>query len=258
MWTALLAYVQWRAGRASTPAGGGRRVGAVGLAGLGCLVVLLVLLAVSGLYRAGRPGDQSFLTLVAAIAAAVGTFLATQGVRAPRIDLRTRRAAVSVADGLLAVAIAASSVGILLSEVKHVDATTAEPGVAAPLPTSHLTEKWRWRTGDRLYGVVSAGAGPVLVTDSGITALDGATGAERWHYRRDDLDVVYQVLALDHGRTIVVTLRLESGDEHVDQHRAFDAFTGQELWQSSPARACGGRSTARGSTWCPCPKASRL
>jgi hypothetical protein len=236
VWTMLLAYVGWRTRRTGSPtAGGGRRVGAVGLAGLCCLALLLVLLVVSGLYRAGRPGDQTSLTLVAAVAAAAGTLLATRGAEAPKTDLRTRRAVVSIAGGLAAVAIAASSVAILLSEVKHVDATTAEPGTAAPLPTSHLTEKWRWRTGEHLYSVVPAGTGAVVVTRSEITALDGATGAERWHYRRDDIDVVYRVVALDHGRTVVVTLRLDTGDENVDQHRAFDAFTGQELWQYSSA-----------------------
>lgn len=84
-----------------------------------------------------------------------------------------------------------------------------------------------------ILDLVIAGAGFVMATPRGITAYDGQTGKERWHYlvpepidpKQSDLDYESGTLAAyDHGRVVV-------GKWH--EMIGFDALTGEILWSGS-------------------------
>ncbi|MFD3506633.1 PQQ-binding-like beta-propeller repeat protein [Nocardia sp. NPDC058666] len=77
--------------------------------------------------------------------------------------------------------------------------------------------------------VITAGAGFVVSSMHGITAYDGATGAERWHYRRVSGTVRNSPLdtrSLESER-VVLTLWDNGG------WIAFDSLTGELLWSDS-------------------------
>lgn len=82
--------------------------------------------------------------------------------------------------------------------------------------------------------VVSAGAGFVIATWQGLTAYDGTTGAPRWHYlRRNRYDghrgltyVPKSLRTLDDGKVVLAMWQRLAWI-------AFDAMTGEILWQGS-------------------------
>ncbi|MFD3703929.1 PQQ-binding-like beta-propeller repeat protein [Nocardia sp. NPDC058658] len=77
--------------------------------------------------------------------------------------------------------------------------------------------------------VITAGAGFVVSTEHGITAYDGATGAERWHYRRVSGAVrnLPQETRSFETERVVLTFWDNRG------WMAFDSFTGEILWSES-------------------------
>ncbi|MEV0705128.1 PQQ-binding-like beta-propeller repeat protein [Saccharopolyspora sp. NPDC050389] len=229
----LVAVAMWRWSRLLA-------VTAVG--GVVCVAVVLVLLLVSGHPGPGyAPGNQVALALPALIGAGVGTVLVgigAYGARPRPVSVMTLPVA-----GLVVVIAAGVLVDVRIGDSRHVDATTAAPTAPAALPTSHLRPAWqRTFPGEEAYEIRAAGAGVVVWLSSGIVALDGTTGGERWHYRRDDIESVTGVHVFDSGRTVVLGFTTYTGvvdDEPYDQpahHHslvAFDAFTGEQLWQST-------------------------
>jgi hypothetical protein len=219
----------WRSRRLAVTAAGG----AVGV------VVVLVLLLVSDHPEPGyAPGNQVSLAFPALIGAGVGVGLA--GIAAAR-SARPGRVSVMTLPvvGLAAVIAAGVLVNLRVGDSRHVDATTAAPATPAALPTSQLRPAWQRTLPDMQENEMrAAGAGVVISFTSGIVALDGTTGAERWHYRRDDIRYGTDMHVLDSGRTVVLGFEVVAsrlgGDQREIRHFfvAFDAFTGEQLWQS--------------------------
>ncbi|TDD40696.1 outer membrane protein assembly factor BamB family protein [Saccharopolyspora elongata] len=229
----LVAVALWRWSRLLA-------VTAVG--GVVCVPAVLVVLLVSGHPEPGyAPGNQVALALPALIGAGVGTVLVGIGAHSARphpVSSMTLPVA-----GLVVVIAAGVLVDVRIGDSRHVDATTAAPAAPAALPTSRLRPAWqRTFPGEEEYEIRAAGAGVVVWLESGIVALDGTTGGERWQYRRDDIDSVTGVHVFDSGRTVVFGFTTYTGvvdDEPYDRpayHHslvAFDAFTGERLWQST-------------------------
>lgn len=170
--------------------------GAAGIAGLLAIGFALVTL-VRG-YEAGFPGAGALVTLVGAVATVSGLLLG-----AGRVDGHTYRPGVA---GLVVLALAAVTTPLVLTrESWVVRATTAGPGAARPVPAAAGAFAWTAEvTGVR--DVVGAGAGPVLLVPDGVVALDGATGAPRWSYRRVGAETRWVRASVD-GRLVAVGLR---------------------------------------------------
>ncbi|MCP9622929.1 PQQ-like beta-propeller repeat protein [Nocardia otitidiscaviarum] len=138
--------------------------------------------------------------------------------------------AVSAALGVVAVRAGDDSVNI--------DHTTAAPAAIPGSPDRLGAERYRIRLppreqDDRDIDIVAAGTGFVIATPAGITAYDGATGVERWHYRRTpqngESTMGYasdSLLAADGGAVVLAVWRGLG-------YRAFDAVTGEILWADS-------------------------
>ncbi|MFC7328935.1 PQQ-binding-like beta-propeller repeat protein [Marinactinospora rubrisoli] len=119
-------------------------------------------------------------------------------------DLRARRAGAAV--GLVAGG-AALALVLQLVTTLSVDATTAGPSdEQAAVPSDFSRIGWTWETpgGQAVVGGVRAGAGVVVRFGDGIAALDSATGAERWHYRRPGA-TSGEVFASPDGSTVLAT-----------------------------------------------------
>ncbi|MFI5499208.1 PQQ-binding-like beta-propeller repeat protein [Nocardia asteroides] len=113
-----------------------------------------------------------------------------------------------------------------------VDHVTAARGSDSAVPTTLGPEKFRLQLPATTYQdtrVLPAGAGFLVSTSTGVTLHDGATGAERWHYRRIGsavTNVPAETFSL-RGEDVVLTYWGKRG------WMAFDAFTGELLWTES-------------------------
>ena len=144
----------------------------------------------------------------------------------------SRVAVVALVAGLvLGTATGAGAAVLLPRDSRHVDSTTAAPASPAPPPGSPTVEKWRWHSDEEPIWVRPAGAGVVIATESGLTAIDGATGRERWHFRRDDTDILssYRPVVLDDGGVVAALL---IGANTARWH-AFNAVTGELIWRET-------------------------
>ncbi|MGW5438848.1 outer membrane protein assembly factor BamB family protein [Nocardia asteroides] len=113
-----------------------------------------------------------------------------------------------------------------------VDHVTATRSSDSAVPATLGPEKFRLQlpvTTGLGARVLPAGTGFLVSTSAGITLHDGATGAERWHYRRIGSavdNVPAKTLSL-RGEDVVLTYWSKRG------WMAFDAFTGELLWTES-------------------------
>jgi hypothetical protein len=156
------------------------------------------------------------LVLVGALLVAVATpWWAAK--RAPRPGV------LALTAGLVIGAAVGSGAAVLTQDSNQVNATTAAQVPAAALPASPAVEKWRWHSAEQIEDIKAAGAGVVVRGASGLTAFDGVTGAERWHYRRDDA-TAGELRILDGGRIIATSF--------AEVWHGFDAFTGELLWRA--------------------------
>ncbi|MEV0435614.1 PQQ-binding-like beta-propeller repeat protein [Nocardia sp. NPDC050413] len=127
------------------------------------------------------------------------------------------------------------------------DHVTAEAAPEAGAPAVLGSEKFRLQIPadpDLGHRILVTRSGFVAVTPAGITQYDGATGTERWHYRRSDIstDRVWNRLE--------DTTYLRAEDVVLTKWRnigwmAFDAATGELLWTGGDF-ASDPRSTAGG------------
>lgn len=140
--------------------------------------------------------------------------------------------AVALLVGTVPVLGAAGIAVALGDDTGAVDHVTAERSSVSTVPTALGPEKFRLqlpRVADQDVRVLPAGTGFLVSTSAGITLHDGATGAERWHYRRIGSavdNVPAETLSL-RGEDVVLTYWSKRG------WMAFDAFTGELLWTES-------------------------
>ncbi|MCP9622928.1 PQQ-like beta-propeller repeat protein [Nocardia otitidiscaviarum] len=214
-------------------------------------VVVVVLVAVIGVglishpltvYGTVRSSYPYFPRLPAAMAAyvlaAVGTLSALVGILGGRRmhGRSARLVSITVALGVL-VSVGVSTAAIRAGDDNvNIDHTTAAAAAEIPaLPTALGTKHYRLFIPDDGSGVdiVVAGRGPVIGTGAGITAYDGATGAELWRYHRREqsgqhlLAYVGESLISTDGGAVVIAGWHEVG------LIAFDAVTGEILWSDS-------------------------
>lgn len=137
----------------------------------------------------------------------------------------------------MVVAAAAGVVGVLLVsgaavalERLPVDHQSVTPGDAAPVATPPRDVAWSWDTppGWRVGrdDVVPAGPGVAVRVADGVVALDGRTGAPRWHYRRAGAHTV-QIGASPSGDWVMVTFRASSPHATGVRVVALDGQTGR-------------------------------
>ncbi|MFD6221361.1 outer membrane protein assembly factor BamB family protein [Nocardia asteroides] len=140
--------------------------------------------------------------------------------------------AVALLVGTVPVLGAAGIAVALGDDTGAVDHVTAERSSVSTVPTALGPEKFRLRlprVADQDVRVLPAGTGFLVSTSAGITLHDGATGAERWHYRRlgSAVDNVPAKTLSLRGEDVVLTYWSKRG------WMAFDAFTGELLWTES-------------------------
>ncbi|HWM18783.1 MAG TPA: PQQ-binding-like beta-propeller repeat protein, partial [Ilumatobacteraceae bacterium] len=90
--------------------------------------------------------------------------------------------------------------------------------------------EWAWRPGEEVVDVVAAGAGVVVATQGGtLTALDGASGTERWSYARPGAHV--RALVATPDRSLVLAAFDSGGgrDTGTELLVTLDAMTGEPL-----------------------------
>jgi len=144
-------------------------------------------------------------------------------------------AIVGLVVALVAIGVLAGITAVVAPRIT-VDAATAErvDPAAVPDPSAGVrwTSNWPRADGERIQ-VVAAGAGVVVATGDRVVAADGATGAQRWHYRRPGARVV-RLAASPDARTAVATFT--AGDERdlTNSVFAFDANTGDVRWSRWP------------------------
>ncbi|MFR9752903.1 PQQ-binding-like beta-propeller repeat protein [Nocardia sp. 004] len=119
----------------------------------------------------------------------------------------------------------------------NIDHTTAGEDPVAAVPDRLGTERYRIPImpggiyDSSSFEIAAAGTGFVVGDRRGLTAYDGRTGAERWHYRRTTQSGELLPLAPDSLRYI--------GDNVVSAYwyhvgyRGFNATTGELLWTES-------------------------
>ncbi|WP_175477225.1 PQQ-binding-like beta-propeller repeat protein [Ruania alba] len=108
------------------------------------------------------------------------------------------------------------------------DRSTAAAVTPADVPGSDVAERWRW-TGTEVVAVEPAGTGLVVLASEQVTALDGPTGAEVWHWFRQGVHVSEIGVSPDHA-TVVIRY-VAAGVDGLD---VLDAITGQRLWSAQP------------------------
>ncbi|MFB8005031.1 PQQ-binding-like beta-propeller repeat protein [Nocardia sp. NPDC056000] len=159
-----------------------------------------------------------------------------------RFRLPTRVLAAVVVAAVLVCAGTAAAAVRAGDDRLHTDHVTAARAVIPPAPTRLGPEKYRFPIaalpGSRsatIGDLAPAGMGFVLSSPEGITAYDGATGEPRWHYLRTHTTksgrsgVTYvdgSLRSLDHGAMILARWKSLGWI-------AFDAVTGEVLWQTS-------------------------
>ncbi|MGV9663756.1 hypothetical protein [Nocardia niigatensis] len=175
----------------------------------------------------------------------VGAVLLVPILMAPNRSrpLPRRIVAVAPAAGVLLSAVTVSVAVHAGDDGLHVDHTTAARAAIPAQPTGLGAEKYRFAIPARetnsawadIGDLVPVGTGFVLSSAEGITAYDGATGMQRWHYLRThtkhsgNYGVLYvdgSLRSLD-GGTVVLARWAALG------WIAFDAVTGEILWQKS-------------------------
>ncbi|MEU3014369.1 PQQ-binding-like beta-propeller repeat protein [Nocardia asteroides] len=154
------------------------------------------------------------------------------GADQPTALPRWQAMAVALLAGTVPVLGAAGIAVALGDDTGAVDHVTAERSSVSAVPTVLGPEKFRLqlpRVANQDVRVLPAGTGFLVSTSAGITLHDGATGAERWHYRRIGSavdNVPAETLSL-RGEDVVLTYWSKRG------WMAFDAFTGELLWTES-------------------------
>ncbi|WP_405484108.1 PQQ-binding-like beta-propeller repeat protein [Nocardia sp. NBC_00511] len=145
-----------------------------------------------------------------------------------RIDRRI--VAVAVAAGLVIAATAAFAAVRAGDDDANFDHTTAGTADIPAIPGRLGSERYRVEIpANENPDIVAAGTGFVVATQAGLTAYDGRSGRERWHYLR-----TRQNGRLAMGYASGSLLAVE-GDVVVAAwsnlgYRAFDATTGELLW----------------------------
>lgn len=139
-------------------------------------------------------------------------------------------------------AIVVSAVAIWAGEDSwNIDHVTADRVAVPPVPERLGTERYRVQIplkdssevpyNGAGFEVVAAGAGFVVSGHAGLTAYDGVTGVERWHYRRTEQSgevVPYSTGTLKSvGEDVVIAAWHHAG------WQGFDATTGEVLWTDS-------------------------
>ncbi|MGH3877496.1 MAG: PQQ-binding-like beta-propeller repeat protein [Actinophytocola sp.] len=187
----------------------------VALAVLGWSVVL-----VQGDQASGTPGSSTAVLAVAAVivvaAAVVGLSRAT----------RSRW----VVGGLGVLLVAGTVAAGVVAPGLPVRSTTAQRVEAKPLVDRPVGREWAWRPGEELVDVVAAGAGVVVATQGGtLTALDGASGTERWSYARPGGHV--RALVATPDRSLVMAAFDPGGGRDTGSELlvTLDAMTGEPL-----------------------------
>lgn len=160
-------------------------------------------------------------------------------------SLSRRGLALSLVTGFLIVGLtgaAAAWSGDDGTNIEHRTAETAEP---APIPATLGTQRYAVTTAaltadGRPDDLVIAGTGFVIASESGLTAYDGATGEQRWHYRRTDVGSEHPLTyspgslrSLDGGT--VVAAKWEWWGWKV-----FDAVTGELVRNAAGPESVGG------------------
>ncbi|MEV6360113.1 outer membrane protein assembly factor BamB family protein [Nocardia asteroides] len=177
------------------------------------------------------PSAITALILVLLGAALVFVLVATPSVSAPR----WWALAMAVVVGIVPV-LGAAGFAVRLGADTATDHVTAEPGPAPAVPAALGAEKFRLQLpavpGQLDLRVVFAGTGSVVSTRDGITLYDGATGVERWHYRRlgvtaDNVGNVPKKTVALRGEDAVLTYWEKRG------WIAFDTVTGEILWTTA-------------------------
>ncbi|MET9216078.1 MULTISPECIES: outer membrane protein assembly factor BamB family protein [unclassified Nocardia] len=172
---------------------------------------------------------------IAALALVVlGAVLIFVLVASPSAPVPRRWAlAVALVIGIVAVLGAAGVAVRLGDDTAAVDHVTADPGPESAVPAVLGPEKFRFQVpvarSHKDTRIAFTGTGFVVSTRVGVTAYDGATGSERWHYRRLDVrsDTVGNVPELTkslRGEKVVLTYWEKRG------WMAFDTVTGALLW----------------------------
>ncbi|MGH3587610.1 MAG: PQQ-binding-like beta-propeller repeat protein, partial [Pseudonocardia sp.] len=196
---------------------------ALGVAAIAAFIELLAL-------REGPfPGDRVLLVTTAYGVMLLGTVAVIRaGLRLPPRPptVRSRRGAVGFIAAMTAVAVTTGLAVAVAGDHSRIDATTTSATPAPPTPADLTRVAWRWTEGEEIFAAVPAGAGVVVATTRGIVALDGRTGEERWHYRRDNARPM-DLAAVEAGRGVIASIE---GRLH-----AFDAFTGELRWRHEPS-----------------------
>ncbi|MBF6171983.1 outer membrane protein assembly factor BamB family protein [Nocardia blacklockiae] len=202
-----------------------------------------------GLWRQVRiqypPFEQLPTAVVAGTLVVVGTALVAAVAARPE-TLRALRLPVLVLTVVVGLAVSGVAAALAIragDDERRVDRSTAAAQPPAAVPDRMGAAAYRMSvpaaktgTGEPRTDLVVAGAGFAIAEPDGITAYDGATGTERWHYRRTNtLDprgnryTAYlpgTLRSLD-GGTVVLSDWGELG------WTAFDATTGEILWRNS-------------------------
>ncbi|WP_159440844.1 outer membrane protein assembly factor BamB family protein [Jatrophihabitans endophyticus] len=148
----------------------------------------------------GFPGAQTLLVAVGGLATGIGALLLFAGFP-PRLG---RPRPFAVVGGAVGVALVAATSVPLSSSASGwtVDATTAASTTAPAAPSAVARQAWAFTVHGQVQEVVAAGTGVAVLTARGVTAVDGRTGKERWHYERSGAQAVR--LAATPDRTVVL------------------------------------------------------
>ncbi|MFD6221362.1 outer membrane protein assembly factor BamB family protein [Nocardia asteroides] len=177
------------------------------------------------------PSAIAALTLVLLGGVLVFVLVATPTASAPRRPALAAAVVVGIVPALGVTGVAIQ----LGDDTSSIDHVTAAPGWAAAAPTVLGPERFRLPLpveAQTKSPIVFTGTGFAVSTRDGITLYDGATGAERWHYRRlgvraDSVgNVPADTIAL-RGENAVLTYWEKRG------WMAFDTVTGEILWTAA-------------------------
>jgi hypothetical protein len=208
------------------------------LLGVGAVVVgTWAVLACIADIRSGLPGPAiPWLAVgcVALLVAAVLLSVSPSPVRRGSVVRQALPAALAVVT-VVASAVTVDVVGWRIP----VDATTTERVDRAGVPDLPRDVRWTWQS-PRTWlteefldpvevEVVAAGAGLVVASGDRMVALDGSTGAERWHYRRAGASIV-DLTASPSGRTVLADFAAGGAGFSSSELFAFDADTGELRW----------------------------
>ncbi|GEM31881.1 hypothetical protein NN3_28880 [Nocardia neocaledoniensis NBRC 108232] len=191
------------------------------------------------------PSAIAALVLVLLGAALVFVLVATPTVARPRVAALATAVVVGVVPVLGAAGIAAR----LGDDTTSIDRATAGPGQETAAPAVLGPERFRLRLpvdpDQPNARIITTGNGFVVSTRDGVTSHDGATGTERWHYRRlgvrsDNVGNVPKETVALRGENAVLTYWEKRG------WLAFDTVTGELLWTATDLPADDRGSIVRG------------